>query len=374
MLIRLILDACRQFVFLHVPVRTHLALWLGAALLGMTTLSHAQTPGLRPIVVVATPNPNVFPLLLALERQPQLPVTLLAVADGAGFDKAFVEQGADAMLAMTATIAAKVAGGAVPPLRLTDIALWRGFTAMVMADVPARTLANLKGKGFILSGPTTGGRDGGPDLLFQAALARSGLKPDDLKLCHLPVKVGVEWLMEHKPLGDHANCEPDKDIPAVGMLLVEPAVSGLALMSRMPFKPKVDARIDIEPIFSGFKAWPADQLPHGGMAVRDSTLADPSRQEALRLLRAAYAAAIDEINAARDQPIARLRLARTISSSFDRRFGGMGLELPSFALASALGDQRLMFRRDLSVNGVGEDLARFLEEVVKRKLPSSLYR
>lgn len=347
---------------------------LFGALPGLEQAAIAQTPPARPIVVVATPNPTVFPLLLALERQPQLPVKLLAVADGADLDRAFAEQGADAILAMTPTIAAKVAGGAVPPLRLTDIGLWRGFTAMVMGDVPARTLADLKGRGFILSGPTTGGRDGGPDLLFRAAMARSGLKPDDLKICHLPVKVGVDWLLGRKPLGDHANCEPDKDVPAAGILLVEPAVSGLAMMSRMPFKPKVDARIDLEPIFTGFKAWPADQLPHGGLAVRISTLDDKARADAVRQLRTAYAAAIDEINAARGASFARLRLARTIASSFDRYFGRMGLELPQFALATALGDQRLVFRHDLSVDAVSGDLARLLDEVVPRKMPPSFYR
>lgn len=351
-----------------------IAVVLAGLLISVVSPSGAQTSATPPIKVVATPNPNVFPLLLALARQPQLPVTLLAVADGADLDLAFAQQGADAVLAMTTTIASKMVSGAMPPLRLTDVTMWKGMTAMVMADNPARTLADLKGQGFILSGATTGGRKGGPDLLFQAALARSGLKPDDMKTCYLPVMVGVDWLTQRKPLGDHANCEPDKDVPAAGVLLVEPAVSGLTLMSHMPFKPKVDARIAIEPIFRGFKAWPANQLPHGGLAVRIATLDDKTRASAVRQLRTAYAAAIDEINAARGSPVARLSLARTISIGFKQYFGKLGLNVPTLALSSALGEDRLVFRHDLTVGAISEDLARWLDEVVGSTIPSSLYR
>jgi len=356
------------------PARRRIAVMLAGLLMSVVSPGGAQAVANPAIRVVATPNPNVFPLLLALAHQPQLPVTLLAVADGAELDQAFAQQGADAVLAMTTTIASKMAYGAMPPLRLTDVTMWKGMTAMVMADNPARTLTDLKGQGFILSGATTGGRHGGPDLLFQAALARNGLKPDDLKTCYLPVMVGVDWLTQRKPLGDHANCEPDKDVPAAGVLLVEPAVSGLTLMSHMPFKPKVDARIAIEPIFSGFKAWPANQLPHGGLAVRIATLDDKTRASELRQLRTAYAAAIDEINAARGSAIARLSLARTISIGFKQYFGKLGLDVPTLALSNALGEDRLVFRHDLTVNAIGEDLARWLNEVVGRAIPPSLYR
>lgn len=349
-------------------------LLLALALTGRVPVAFAQASVSSPVVVVATPNPNVFPLLLAMARNPNLPVKLVAVADGAGIDTAFVTQNADAVLAMTSTIAAKVASGKVPPLRLTDATLWRGFTVMVMGDVPAPALADLKGRGFIISGPTSGGQGGGPDLLFQAAMKRSGLAPDDLKICYLPVKAGVDWLMNRKPLGDHANCEPDKDVPAAGMLLVEPAVSGLTLMGRLPWKPRVDARIPIEPIFSGFKAWPANQLPHGGLAVRIAVLDDKSRASAVQQVRQAYAAAIDEINAAHGSAIARYRLARVVSSGFKQHFGSFGLDLPALALANSLSDQALLYRRDLAVPALGGDLEKFLTEVVGRSLPASFYR
>ena len=349
-------------------------LLLAMGLIGRVPVAYAQTSASSPVVVVATPNPNVFPLLLAMARNPNLPVKLVAVADGAGIDTAFATQNADAVLAMTSTIAAKVASGKVPPLRLTDATLWRGFTVMVMGDVPAPALADLKGRGFIISGPTSGGQGGGPDLLFQAAMKRSGLAADDLKICYLPVKTGVDWLMNRKPLGDHANCEPDKDVPAAGMLLVEPAVSGLTLMSRLPWKPRVDARIPIEPIFSGFKAWPANQLPHGGLAVRVATLDDTSRAAAVLQVRQAYAAAIDEINAAHGSAIARYRLARVVSSGFKEHFGSFGLDLPALALANSLSEQALLYRRDLAVPALAGDLEKFLTEVVGRSLPASFYR
>jgi hypothetical protein len=309
-------------------------------------------------------------LLLALARHPDLPVTLLAVPDGEGIDRAFREQGGEALLALTPTAAAKVASGALPPLQLMDVTLWRGFSAVVMKSAPVRTLADLKGRGFIVSGPTTGGRGGGPDLLFRAALARSGLGVDDLLLCYLPVRQGAEWLMQQRPLGDHANCEPEKDVPAVGMLLVEPAVSGLTLMARLPWNPGADARFDLESVFTGFASWPAGQFPLGGLAVRSSVVAAPGRVAALAALRGAYAEAIDEIDAARDHPLDRLLLARTIAAGFARHYAATGLDLPVIALDVALSDGRLRYRHDLAVAAIRGDLARAMAEVIGRDLPS----
>lgn len=327
-----------------------------------------------PIVVAATPNPNVFPLLLAMRRQPALPVRLIAVGDGAGLDGAFAAQRADAVVALTPTIASRVASGALPPLRLTDIALWRGATVMVMGDVPARTLGDLKGRGFIVSGPTSGGRGGGADLLLRAALARQGLRPDDLKLCYIAVRAGADWLLRRRPLGEHPNCEPEKDVAADAMLLVEPAAAALALLSRLPSKPKVDARLPLEPAFGAYRSWAAGELPLGGLAVRTSTLADAARAPALRAVREAYAAAIDEINAARESTFARWLLAREIAASFERHFASFGLELPALAFAGALGDGRLRYRRDVPVDAVRDDLSRWLAEVLGREPPQALLR
>lgn len=352
----------------HGVIRLVLRRW-AAALVFAAAQVHAQAP----IVVAATPNPNVFPLLLAMQRQPALPVRLIAVGDGVGLDRAFA-QGADAVVALTPTIASRVASGALPPLRLTDIALWRGATVMVVGDVPARTLGELKGRGFIVSGPTSGGRGGGADLLLRAALARQGLRPDDLKLCYIAVRAGVDWLLRRRALGEHANCEPDKDVAADAMLLVEPAAGALALLSRLPWQPRVDARLPLEPVFSGFRAWPAGELPLGGLAVRTSTLGDAARAPALRAVREAYAAAIDEINAARGSTFARWMLAREVAAGFERHFGTFGLELPALALAGALGDGRLRYRRDVPVDAVRDDLARWLAEVVGREPPPSLLR
>lgn len=61
----------------------------------------ASVNAAAPLRVVATPNPNVFPLLLALARQPALPAVLVPIADGAQIDSTFSAGQGDTLLAMT---------------------------------------------------------------------------------------------------------------------------------------------------------------------------------------------------------------------------------------------------------------------------------
>ena len=42
--------------------------------------------------IAATPNPNIFPLLVALAEDPTLPVEIVPVANGADIDAAFSDE------------------------------------------------------------------------------------------------------------------------------------------------------------------------------------------------------------------------------------------------------------------------------------------
>ncbi|HQT25472.1 MAG TPA: hypothetical protein PLK99_02590, partial [Burkholderiales bacterium] len=69
-----------------------------------------------PLRVVSTPNPNVFPLLLAMSENPGLPVTLVPVATGNDIVNAFSSGLGDALLSMTYAAAQDVVTGKVPRL------------------------------------------------------------------------------------------------------------------------------------------------------------------------------------------------------------------------------------------------------------------
>jgi len=144
-------------------------------------------PGLAPLRIVATPNPNVFALLLAMARQPALPVSLIPIGDGGQIDSTFAAGQGDALLAMTYTMAKKVISGKVPDLQLLRVNLWRGFSELAPSAAGVTSFSQLVGKGLLVSGPTSGGKGGGPDLIFQAALKRAGYGVADFKVCYLPV-------------------------------------------------------------------------------------------------------------------------------------------------------------------------------------------
>ena len=323
--------------------------------------------------VVSTPNPNVFPLLVAMARHPDLPLRLVPVGNGKEMDARFAAGDGDALLAMSYTIANEAVKGRIPDLRLTDVTLWRGFAELVVAATAGQDFAALKGKGLLVAGPTTGGQGGGPDLIFQAALKRAGMTAGDFEICYLPVKRAVKMLSAGAPMNSDAACAASYRQPPVGILLVEPAATGLALMTMMPGTRTVERRIDVQKLFTGFTAWPADELPHGGLAVRQAVLDNPQKRAAFEQVRSAYlTAARDLAQAAQGRRIERLRLSRAISQGIAKYYAGYGMELPMPVVMIALSNGELRFHADRTLASIEPELKRFLTEVVSAELPATL--
>ena len=323
-----------------------------------------------PLQIVSTPNPNVFPLLVALHDHPDLPVRLIPVRNNADIDLAF-EQGADGLLAMTYAIAQKASDGRVPDLALAGVYFWRGFFEMTLTE--AHSFKELKGKGLIVSGPVSGGSGGAPDMLFRAALAREGMTAGDFSICYLPVMQGVKLLESGKPMDSNAACQ--STVPAAGILLVEPASSGLKLESSMPLSSAKNLQrgIDIQKLFSGYREWQSDELPHGGFAIRRSSLKDPAKKMQYAAFLQAYREAIDKINHA-DGVLSRIGLGHTISNGMDQYFGRYQMSLPAVVVANAIGNGEMRFRNDYTINSIQSDLTGFLQEVLGGKmLPAGFF-
>lgn len=337
------------------------------ALLALSLQARGAEP---PLQIAASPNPNVFPLLIALHDHPDLPVRLIPVKNSAGIDAAF-DQGADGMLAMTYAIAQKARDERVPDLALAGVYFWRGFFEITLPE--AHSFRDLKGKGLIVSGPVTGGMGGAPDMLFQAALARDGASPGDFSICYLPVMQGVQLLESGKPMDSNPACQGG--MPAAGILLVEPASSGLVLKSSMPLGSgkSLQRSIDVQKLFGGYTSWQPDELPHGGFAIRRSALKDPVKRAQYATFVHAYQEAIDKINHA-DGMFSRIRLGRTISSEMDKYFGQYQTNLPAMVVADAIGNGEMRFRDDRTLGSIQADLASFLKEVLNAKtLPPGLF-
>ena len=329
-------------------------------------LAHAAS--LPPIRLVSAPTPNVFPLLLAMARHPDLPVQLMPVSNsGTEMDDEFDMGEADGMLAMTYGIAQKSAKSKQLDLRLRGVFFWRGFFATLPETSPASTLADLKGKGWIVSGPLTGGRGGAPDLFFLAALKRSGLSVADYSVCYLPSMEGIGLMASQAPMNSNSGCDQSLSVPVTGFFLVEPAVTGLVLKTNMYFNQDIPAKkgINIEALFSDYTAWPQGQLPQGGWALRASVLNNPARKAQVEAVEKALLEAAQELAEVSNKGlIQRWMLASTISTGMKKAYGKMGIDLPTLVLQKALGDGDLVYRSDMPIEKIKPDLLRFLSEVL----------
>jgi hypothetical protein len=316
--------------------------------------------------VAATPNPNVFPLLLAMHDHPDLPVKLIPVKDNKGMDVAF-DQGADGLLAMTYAIAQK-ARNKVPDLSLEGVYFWRGFFEMTLPGI--KSFKDLKGKGLIVSGPVSNGSGGAPDMFFTAALKREGVSADDFSICHLPVMQGVRLIEDGMPMNSESACKGE--MPAAGIMLVEPASSGLKLESSMPFGGKsVERSIDMQELFSGYTEWQPDELPHGGFAIRRASL-KKKRQQYIAVIKA-YREAVERISRA-DGMFERIRVGRIISEGMEKYYGQYKVDLPAMVVADAIANGEMRFSDDRTLANIRADLEKFLEEVLNAdSLPQGFF-
>lgn len=322
--------------------------------------------------ILASPNPNIFPLLVALADDPTLPVEIIPIANTAEIGVALEDEEADGLLSMTYTAAQKVTSGNVPDLRLVYVGLWKGFSEVTYKDEHIKSLGDLRGKGVIVAGPTGGGKDGAPDMIFQAALKRAGMTAADLNICYLPVMEAAKLLKAHAPLNSNPKCNAAFSFPASGISLVEPAASGMIMQGMMSFSSVsgMERGVEFQPLFSGFTAWPADQLPHGGLSVMGRVLADPVQATNLARVLAAYKAAVDKMNHARGFGL--IGVSGDISEGIAHYFQKYQLDLPKMVVMAALRNGQLVFRSDVNASVQG-DLNRFLTEVVGKSPPEKFY-
>jgi len=356
--------------------------------------------GQQPIRIISTPNPAVLPLLLAISREPELPIRLLPVRNGAGIDQAFASEQGEALLSMTWVAASKVISGTVPDLALVSVNFWRGFFELITATAvsPGKRLSSLSGKNLLLSGPVDGGRGGGPDLLFRAMIKREGYDPSnytentvlveiagkpisvvrrvyasgDFRVYYMPVMSAAKALSSQIVLDDGDGLAA-KNQPASASFMVEPAASGIAMQGFM-HGTMLHKTIDVQKIFSGYSAWPSGQLPLGGLSVRASVLDDSARDWQIKRLRKAYESAAADLMEARGHPFKMARLASTISKGVDTYYGKYGLSLPIPVLAAAIQKGDLVYRSGLPASPMLPDLQRFESELLGAKVPASFFR
>lgn len=348
--------------------RRHLMVSAAAAALAGCARETSRSAAVEGAIgVVSAPNPHVFPLLLAMSLDPDLPIRLLPVAESREADALFASGDADAMLAMTYIGAKKRMSGAIPDLRLHSISTWRGFFEVVPEGIS--NFGDLRGKTVIVSGPVGSGKDGGGDVIFQAAARRQGIDPArDLRVEYMPSTQGIARVAAGQ---------------AAGITLPSPGNTGVVMRSRMAQNPVAGAimrarsgeqgksvpltsGIDFQRIFSGFASFPEGQLPLGGLHVSERALAQAGKRAKLDRIARAYAQAVARLMSEPGQH------AGTISSSFESHFAKVGGGTPPAMLITRsveAGD--LIYRGDVPLDAVRSDLAAWLAELIGRDVDAA---
>ncbi len=337
-------------------------LLIGATAAGASACARSLQAHAAPanaIGIVSAPNPHVFPLLLAIARDPGLPVQLLPVAESREADTLLQSGEASAMLAMSYIAAKKRMTGAVPDLMLYSLNFWRGFFQVAGEDV--RTFADLRGRRLVVSGPIGNGQGGGGDIIFQAAARRAGLDPAlDFDVAYMPLAEGSAAVAR----GDAAAIT----VPSPGStgmvmrseLARRPAMAAMARLRGVEVGPSVPlaAHIDIQRLFTGFASFPEGQLPLGGMAVTERALADANVRAKLERVRSAYAEAsvlLTQNSGAHAEDVAAL---------FQHHYAPLGAGgPPAMLLARSIEAGDLVYRGDLAPGDVRQDLLAWLSEL-----------
>ena len=328
-----------------------------------------------PLRIVSTPNPSVFPLLLAMAQNPNLPVSLVPVATGSDIVASFSAGKGDGLLSMTYTAAQDVANGSIPNLQLVSVNYWSGFWMLAPKSANITNFSQLTGEGVLVAGPTSGGKGGGPDLIFQAAAKRAGYGAANFNVCYLPVMEAAQMILQQQPMSSNPACNASFTQPPTAISLVEPSATGLVMdsvMSGGASGPIVKV-IDYQNLFTGYTAWPQNQLPHGGVSFLSTVLNDPARQQNVKTLLTAYRAAADAIMAAKGNPLAMSQIANTLSTGIATYYGQYNLSIPASVISAALMSGDFVYRTDLTLPAIQTDLAAFLSELVGAAPPASFY-
>lgn len=303
------------------------------------------------INIVSTPNPNLFPLLYVMAEHPELNIELIPVGKSSELTEQLNKQ-ADAMVSMTYVAAKQVLTNKVPDLQLLSVVYWSGFYEITEKNI--KSFEDLKGKKIIVSGPVGSGKNGGPDVIFKAALKKSGFDIDtDFQIEYLPVNEGMEKVKNGK---------------ASAILLAEPAGTGFKMMMKMKAGKSVEKTVNLQSILSESSAWDKNLLPLGGFSAKQSSLSDAKKGKVIRKINQLYQKAANEMMSANVFQLSK------ISKFFKEYYKKMvGNGLPPMVLKKAITQKSLVYNGGFKINKNMNELNKFFELLLGEKLPESFF-
>lgn len=293
------------------------------------------------IRVVSPPNPNAFPLFVAMDaaQETNLNIEFLPVPGVAEVADALHGGQADVALFFSAAGAKLYNGERLPNIRLWDVNIWNGVYLVTAPDV--ESLADLQGKTILASF-----QGGAPDLLMRAVMTAQGFDPDtDFDIQYMPATQARQLLIAGR--GDAA-------------LLPEPAAS--QTIARAQQDDRTLSTLDLQADFES-ETWDAGFAPLGGVFVLQSTLDDPERRPAFDAFVALYEDASDRMNDEAET------VAPLVSAGFDEYFGA---DIPAPMIATILESGSLTFE-SRAVSDLRPDLDDFLAQIVGKAPDEPFY-
>lgn len=302
-----------------------------------------------PIGVVSPPNPHIFPLVLAMAEDDTLPFTLYPVGGGSGVGPLFEDGSADVVFVFSYIGAKLRAGGAVPDLELIFPFTWRGF--FEVADQSVTHFTDLIGETVVVAGPVGTSENGGGDLIFRAAAKRQGVDPDvDLNVVYVEgIEAGSQLVFNGE---------------AAAIAVPAPASTGMVLFSQAQGG-SLYPSIDFMDVFNGpgsfpdYASIPTGQMPLGGAHASRASLETAGKRAAIELLLEVYADAASRLI---EDPTAYAPL--TAEAFADLYLDTGAPAPPSPTITAAILNNALLYRSDISVDDVDEDLVLWIEELL----------
>lgn len=239
-------------------------------------------------------------------------------------------------------MAAKMKAERLPDLETKSIAYWSGFFEVTAPGIIS--LAELKNKKLIISGPAGSGQNGGPDIFFQAVIKQSGLSTNDFIIQYLPVQAGVEKIIN----GD-----------ADAILLAEPAASGMIMMAGMKKGKRLIKGINFQKAFGNYETWQMGELPLGGLSIKTSILSNDRKQKNIEILIKLY-----ESNAVKLMK-GGIMTGRKVSLQLDKYFGSiLPQRLPAMVINKAIKKGTLKYHPAIWADKFRYELSSFIAKVL----------
>ncbi|MDE3142830.1 MAG: ABC transporter substrate-binding protein [Bacteroidota bacterium] len=303
------------------------------------------------ITIVSTPNPNIFPLLLALADNPSLKVKIIPVSDGSGLTSNLISGAADGMTSMSYIAAKQVTDNKVPDLQIRSVVYWSGFYEIAKPTVSS--FNDLLGKHLIISGPVGNGKNGGPDIIFRAAMKRLNINPD------------TDFQLEYLPLADGVNKISNQQADAI--LLAEPAGTGLVLSNMMNMN-RLSKAINLQSIFTGYTQWDANIMPVGGLSFKNSSLTGVGKKNTFDAMKTLYEQkAVQIMNG-------DINDAQKIADMFNALFGNvLPQTLPAQIIVTGVKTGSLVYKNNYSVPAIQSDLDKWIVELLGTSPGSNFY-